>query len=102
MSCMLVHTARSGASPSGKELSLLSVYQAFGGAEVERYLDPPQLVTLLVFLIFYVPCVSTFAVMVKTLGRKVAWTSVGLSIGVALALAGAVRFALMAAQHLAG
>lgn len=85
-----------------KELSLLMVYQAFGGAEIERYLDPLQLVTLLVFLIFYVPCVSTFAVMVKTLGRKVAWTSIGLSIGVALALAGAVRFTLMMAQHLAG
>ncbi|MBZ0143119.1 MAG: hypothetical protein K8F56_06030 [Rhodocyclaceae bacterium] len=47
--------------------------------------------TFLVFLTFYIPCVSTFAVMLKTLGRREALFSVALSVGVALGLAGAVR-----------
>jgi len=85
-----------------KELSLLMVYQAFGSFDVDRYLDPVQLVTLLVFLIFYVPCISTFAVMLKTLGRRVAWASVALSVGATLVLSAAVRFTLLGAQYLAG
>jgi ferrous iron transport protein B len=84
-----------------KELSLLMLYQALGGFELDRYLDPVQLVTLVVFLIFYVPCISTFAVMLKMLGRNVAWASVGLSIGTALALAGMTRVVLSALQALA-
>jgi ferrous iron transport protein B len=44
-----------------------------------------------VFLTFYVPCVSTFAMMLKLLGRRDALYSVTLSIGVALAVAAAVR-----------
>ena len=83
-----------------KELSLLMIYQAFGGFEIDRYLDPIQLVTLLLFLTFYVPCISTFAVMLKAVGRREAWISVALSIGVALGVAGLVRFALLAVQGL--
>ena len=85
-----------------KELSLLMIYQAFGSFDVDRYLDPIQLVTLLLFLTFYVPCLSTFAVMLKSIGRREAWASVALSIGVALALSGMVRFALQGAQRLIG
>jgi ferrous iron transport protein B len=59
-----------------------------------------QISTLLVFLTFYVPCISTFAVMYKTLGRKEAWFSVSLSVGVALLLSGAVRLLLNVTQAL--
>jgi ferrous iron transport protein B len=83
-----------------KELSLLMIYQAFGSFEVDRFLDPIQLVTLLVFLTFYVPCISTFAVMLKTVGKREAAVSVGLSIAIALALGGAVRFTLLPLQML--
>lgn len=85
-----------------KELSLLMIYQAFGGFEIDRYLDPIQLVTLLLFLTFYMPCISTFAVMLKAVGRREAWASVGLSVSVALALSGIVRFVLLGAQRLVG
>jgi len=85
-----------------KELSLLMIYQAFGSFEIDRYLDPIQLLTLLLFLTFYVPCISTFAVMLKAVGRREAWASVGLSVGVALALSGLVRFVLLGAQRLVG
>jgi len=77
-----------------KELSLLMVYQALGGFEIDRYLDVIQIVTFLLFLTFYVPCISTFASMLKTIGRREALFSVSLSVGVALLIAGLARFAL--------
>lgn len=76
-----------------KELSLLMVYQALGTLEIAPLLDPVQILTFLVFLTFYIPCVSTFAVMLKTLGRREAFFSVALSVGVALGLAGVTRLA---------
>jgi len=78
-----------------KELSLLMLYQALGSFEVDRLLDPIQLVTLLMFLMFYVPCISTFAVMLKAVGRRTALASVLLSVVVALAVSGALRYALL-------
>jgi ferrous iron transport protein B len=77
-----------------KELSLLMVFQALGTFEIDRYLDAVQLLTFLLFLTFYMPCISTFAVMLKTIGRREAMFSVSLSVGVALVVAGATRFAL--------
>ncbi|MCZ7653717.1 MAG: hypothetical protein M5R42_04635 [Rhodocyclaceae bacterium] len=74
-----------------KELSLLMVYQALGTLEIAPLLDWVQILVFLVFLTFYIPCVSTFAVMLKTLGRREAFFSVALSVGVALGLAGVTR-----------
>ncbi len=84
-----------------KELSLLMIYQALGSFEVGQYLDWVQITTFLLFLTFYIPCVSTFAVMLKTLGRKEALFSVALSVGVALLVSGVVRAILEAARYLA-
>jgi len=77
-----------------KELSLLMVFQALGTFEIDRYLDVGQLLTFLLFLTFYMPCISTFAVMLKTIGRREAIFSVSLSVGVALVVSGVARFAL--------
>jgi ferrous iron transport protein B len=74
-----------------KELSLLMIYQALGTQEIGNLLDPMQIVILLLFLTFYVPCVSTFAVMLKTIGRRDALFSVALSVGVALLVSGLLR-----------
>ena len=71
-----------------KELSLLMVYQALGTQDIAPLLDWVQIATFLVFLTFYVPCVSTFAVMLKTIGRRDALFSIGLSVVVALGIAG--------------
>jgi ferrous iron transport protein B len=84
-----------------KELSLLMVFQALGGFEVDAYLSDAQIFTFVVFVTLYVPCVSTFAVMLKTLGGRRALMSVGLSVGIALAASGAVRLALQLGQLLA-
>ena len=74
-----------------KELSLLMIFQALGTQDIDTVLRPVQILTLLVFITFYVPCISTFAIMNKTLGRKQAWFSVLLSVGVALVLSALVR-----------
>ena len=77
-----------------KELSLLMVYQALGSMEIDPFLDWIQIATFLVFLTFYIPCVSTFAVMLRTIGWRQAWFSVGLSALVALLIGGGVRLLL--------
>lgn len=82
-----------------KELSLLMIYQALGTFEIGLILDWVQLMTFLIFLTFYIPCVSTFAVMLKTIGRKEAFFSVFLSVGVALLVSGIVRVLLEGIQH---
>ncbi len=81
-----------------KELSLAMVQQALGTTDIGNLLDPVQITVFLIFLSFYVPCVSTFAVMLSTLGKRRAWTSVALSVGVALTLAGAARVLLHGIQ----
>jgi len=80
-----------------KELSLLMVYQALGTQDIVPLLDWTQIVTFLIFLTFYVPCLSTFAVMLRALGRREAFFSVGLSVGIALLAAGVVRVVLAVA-----
>ncbi len=74
-----------------KELSLLMIFQALGTLEVGTMLDAAQITTLLLFLTFYFPCLATFAVMVRTIGRRHALHSAALSLGVALLVSGAAR-----------
>ena len=85
-----------------KELSLLMVYQALGTMEIMPLLDRVQIATFLVFLTFYVPCVSTFAVMLGTIGWRQAWFSIGLSVAVALLTSGVVRVLLEGSRSLLG
>lgn len=83
-----------------KELSLLMIYQALGTFEIGTQLDWVQITTFLLFLTFYIPCISTFAVMLKTIGRRDALFSVSLSVGVALVISGVLRLFLEGLQHL--
>ena len=82
-----------------KELSLVMIYQALGSFEISQYMNAIQIITFLLFMTFYVPCISTFAVMVKTLGRRDALYSVVLSVGVALLVSGIARVALETLQR---
>ena len=77
-----------------KELSLLMVFTALGTQDLGSALDTTQIATFLAFLTFYVPCVSTFAMMLKLLSRRDAYYSVALSIAAALVVAAAVRWPL--------
>ena len=83
-----------------KELSLLMIYQALGSFDVGNYMNWIQLSVFLLFLTFYFPCVSTFAVMLKTIGHRSALISVGVSVTVALIIGGLVRFLLQFSQYL--
>jgi len=83
-----------------KELSLVMIYQALGTFEVGLVMNWIQITTFLVFLLFYIPCISTFAVMLKVIGRKEAFFSIALSIGVALITALIVRFSLTGIESL--
>jgi ferrous iron transport protein B len=53
-----------------------------------------QIVVFTVFISFFIPCLSTFVIMWKEIGKKWAFLSVALSVGVALALSWAVRLVL--------
>lgn len=77
-----------------KELSLLVIFQALGTFDIGALLNWTQIMTLLLFLTFYIPCISTFAVMLKTIGRGDALLSATLSVGVALLVSGVVRLLL--------
>jgi ferrous iron transport protein B len=77
-----------------KELSLLMIFQALGSFEIGDYLDWVQIMTFLIFLTFYIPCVSTFAVMLRTIGRREAFFSIALSVTVALVISGVIRLLL--------
>ena len=83
-----------------KELSMLMIQQALGATDIGHALDSVQIFTFLVFLTFYVPCLSTFAVTCKALGRKVAWFSASVSLASALVLSGVIRLILEISRHL--
>jgi hypothetical protein len=70
-----------------KALSLLMIDQAPVCFEVGSCLDSVQIMTFLLFLTFYVPCLSTFAVMQKKIGRRAAH---GISDWICASIAGAV------------
>jgi hypothetical protein len=82
-----------------KELSLVMVYQALGTFDISQYMNWIQIATFLIFITFYVPCIATFAAMIKTVGRRYAFYSAGLSVLVALAAGGVTRWLLTAGAY---
>lgn len=53
-----------------KELTVVMLVQALGTTAIASVLTPGQLVTFVVFVVFYIPCVATIAVMVREVGAK--------------------------------
>jgi ferrous iron transport protein B len=79
-----------------KELTLVMLVQALGTTHIETFLTTAQLMTFTLFVVFYVPCVATVAVMAREMGwRDTAWVA-GLTIVIATAIAvsGRAFFAL--------
>ncbi len=70
-----------------KELSLVMLAQALGSSDFGSALTSNQMITFTVFVVFYVPCLGTLAVLVRELGRRHTAYIVALTIGVALAAA---------------
>jgi ferrous iron transport protein B len=76
-----------------KELTMVMLVQALGTTHVDTVMTTVQLLTFTLFVVFYVPCVATVAVLGREMGwRDTAWIA-GLTIVVATAIAIAGRFA---------
>jgi ferrous iron transport protein B len=81
-----------------KELTMVMLVQALGTTHVDTVMSTAQLLTFTLFVVFYLPCVATVAVLGREMGwRDTAWIA-GLTIAVAtvVALAGRIGFAMFA------
>ncbi|MGB7295745.1 MAG: ferrous iron transport protein B [Candidatus Aminicenantales bacterium] len=76
-----------------KELSLIMMLQALGVdyKNLLSVISREQILVFTVFVSFFIPCLSTFAILWKETGKKIALISVGLSVAVALAVSFLVR-----------
>ncbi len=74
-----------------KELSLIMLRQALGGGDFGDLLTNVQMVTFTVFVVFYVPCLATLAVLRRELGSKDMLFIAGLSVVIATAAGVAAR-----------
>jgi len=79
-----------------KELSLLMALQALGVSyqNLLSIITREQLVIFAVFVNFFVPCLSTVAILWKEIGKKVAFLSMALNVSVAVALSLLIRLIL--------
>ncbi len=70
-----------------KELSLVMLFQALGTTQVAAVLTAAQMYVFAVFVIFYVPCIATVAVLRREFGTARTLAIVGGTTGVALVTA---------------
>ena len=79
-----------------KELTLVMLVQALGTTQLQTVMTQGQMLTFTLFVVFYVPCVATIAVMAKELGwRDTAWiTLFSVVLAVVIGFAGRVSYAL--------
>jgi len=77
-----------------KELTVVMLVQALATTNIASILNPVQMMTFVVFVVFYIPCVATVAVMGREVGWKdTAWIS-AMTILLAIGLAMATRVVL--------
>jgi ferrous iron transport protein B len=74
-----------------KELTLVMLVQALGTTEVDTVMTVQQLLTFTLFVVFYVPCIATIAVLAKQLGWRGALVISGFTVVVASAISIAGR-----------
>jgi ferrous iron transport protein B len=81
-----------------KELTLVMLVQALGTTHVNTVMSNGQLLTFTLFVVFYIPCVATIAVMAKELGwRDTALISAfSVLLAVVIGVAGRLGYALFA------
>ncbi|MGQ9801148.1 MAG: ferrous iron transport protein B [Candidatus Saccharicenans sp.] len=78
-----------------KELSLLMMFQALGVGygQLLSVISRAQLLTFVAFVNFFIPCLSTLAILWKELGRRIALVSIVLNLTVAVLVSWLVRLA---------
>ncbi len=79
-----------------KELSLIMMLQALGTSytDLMTAVTKEQIIVFTVFISFFIPCLSTFAILWKEVGKAVAFISAALNTGVAILLSLAARLIL--------
>ncbi len=79
-----------------KELSLVMMLQALDVSyrDVLTIISKEQLIVFTVFINFFIPCLSTVALLWKEMGKKIALISIGLNTGVAVILSFVARLIL--------
>jgi ferrous iron transport protein B len=75
-----------------KELTLVMLVQALGTSQLYTVLTEGQLLTFTLFVVFYVPCVATIAVMARELGWRDTALITAFSVIVAVAVGVVGRF----------
>jgi len=75
-----------------KELSMLMLIQAIGTSNVAAAMSTTQIMTFTIFIIFYVPCVATIAVLWKEIGSKRTLFTITFTFVLAVILATITRF----------
>lgn len=76
-----------------KELSLLMMFQALGVGyqQLLNVITKVQLLVFVVFVNFFIPCLSTLVMIWKELGRRIALISIGLNLSVAVVVSFLIR-----------
>jgi ferrous iron transport protein B len=74
-----------------KELTLIMLFSALGTTDVLSVMTPVQVMTFVVFVLFYIPCVATIVTQVREIGWKWTGLSVVLNVFVATVVAVCVR-----------
>jgi len=79
-----------------KELSLIMMLQALGVGyqDLMTMITREQMIVFVVFVSFFVPCLSTVAILWREIGRREALISIALNTSVALVIAVSVRLLL--------
>ena len=67
-----------------KELSMVMLAQALGSTDYASVLTAQQMLVFTVFVVFYIPCISTIVIIRNELGAKRMWFIIGLSLLVAI------------------
>jgi len=79
-----------------KELTLVMLVQALGTTDINTVMTTQQLLTFTLFVVFYVPCIATIAVLAKQMGWRGAAAISGFTVVVAVvvSVSGRVLYSL--------
>jgi len=79
-----------------KELSLLMALQSLGVSyqNLLQVISKNQIIIFTMFVNFFIPCLSTVAILWKEMGKKIAFLSMALNVSVAIALSFLFRLIL--------
>jgi len=75
-----------------KELSMLMLIQAIGTSNIASVMSATQIMTFTIFIIFYIPCVATIAVLWREIGTRRTFFTIAFTFVVAIILATITRF----------